>query len=67
MVKDGLTELPDNNVACEGSVGTGKFAQEKFEKLIVVGASAVNMALSSTDRHSRVAFQTTFAWLPETG
>ena len=39
MVKDGLTEFPDNNVACEGSVGTGKFAQEKFEKLIVVGAS----------------------------
>ena len=36
---NGLTEFPDNNVACEGSVGTGKFAQEKLEKLIVVGAS----------------------------
>ena len=50
-----MSELPDNNIACEGSVGTGNFAQEKFEKLIVVEASAVNMALSSTDRYSRVA------------
>ena len=47
-----MSELPDNNIACEGSVGTGNFAQEKFEKLIVVEASAVNMALSSTDRYS---------------
>jgi len=50
-----MSELPDNNIACEGSVGTGNFAQEKFEKLIVVEASAVNMALSSTDKYSRVA------------
>ena len=39
MVKDGLTEFPDNNVACGGIVGAGKFAQEKFKKLIVVRAS----------------------------
>ena len=39
VVKDGLTVSPDNNIACEGIVGTGKFAQEKLEKLIIVGAS----------------------------